>query len=524
MRVWKKALLILRTVVHLRPRQMWFQVYYRLYKPTLPLPCSTDAVMAAADGHWHTLPLSKYRCWEGGLTFRFLNVADGFSSWNDVRHGMLWAYNLNYMDWLMQDGISLTDGQNWMERFMDEMPENRVGLDPYPIALRGLNWIKFITLHPELDAPTRARWNAALRRQYRLLERKMEYHLLGNHLLEDAFSCFVAALYFSDAGMYARASGLLLRQLREQILPDGAHYEQSAMYHCILLDRLLDCYNFSMANQRFDGQPAVQKALHACAVRMLGHLESIAYADGTIPLFNDAANSIAPTVGALRDYARRLGLAWQPVPLKECGYRRLQHGALDAVVDVGDITATYQPGHTHADTFSYELRMMGRPIVVDTGISTYDKTPRRQYERGTCAHNTVSVDGHDSSEVWGGFRVGRRAQIKIQTDNAPQYVQAEHNGFGKTCRRTFSMRDQSFQVTDQVATLAESFIHLAPSESVEYASPEEVLTTHARISISPDAAVRIADDAVATEYNSLHPSKVIIITFRNCMTYSISMR
>lgn len=33
----------------------------------------------------------------------------------------------------------------------------------------------------------------------------------------------------------------------------------------------------------------------------------------------------------------------------------------------------YIPGHAHADTFNYELRIDGVPFIVDTGISTYNK-------------------------------------------------------------------------------------------------------------------------------------------------------
>ncbi len=67
---------------------------------------------------------------------------------------------------------------------------------------------------------------------------------MGNHLLEDAYSLFIAALYFKDDKFYRKSKKMLWQELKEQILPDGAHYEQSPMYHCILLDRLLDCYNF----------------------------------------------------------------------------------------------------------------------------------------------------------------------------------------------------------------------------------------------------------------------------------------
>jgi len=37
-----------------------------------------------------------------------------------------------------------------------------------------------------------------------------------------------------------RGQRLLARELREQILPDGGHFERSPMYHAILLKDVLD--------------------------------------------------------------------------------------------------------------------------------------------------------------------------------------------------------------------------------------------------------------------------------------------
>ena len=66
--------------------------------------------------------------------------------------------------------------------------------------------------------------------------------------------------------MYDKASCLLYKELDEQILPDGSHYEQSPMYHCILLDRLLDCYNASINR----GHEKMCELLKLYVVRMLG--------------------------------------------------------------------------------------------------------------------------------------------------------------------------------------------------------------------------------------------------------------
>lgn len=509
--------LILRTVIHIKPTQIVFQIKNRLKKATY-----TEFVCDKNVGGCHCVPfIPKYKCYENG-EFSFLNISSSFVSWNDTENGMLWAYNLNYMDWLQQEGIDYTDASQWIDRFVEELPHNRIGLDPYPIALRSINWIKFISQH-KVDSELLKKWNDSLYSQVRLLEKKLEYHLLGNHLLEDSYAWFINAIYFKDKRMFCKASKLLLKELKEQILADGSHYEQSPMYHCILLDRLLDCYNFSVNNERFVGQNIITNKLKDYCSSMLGHLESIVYQDKTYPLFNDAANGIAPTPEMLMAYAKRLNLKWTNIALGECGYRKLKSERIEAFVDVGNITATYQPGHTHADTFNYELRIDGMPIVVDTGISTYNKTARRQYERSTIAHNTISIHQKDVYEVWGGFRVGRRAKVEILNENGKR-IEAVHNGFGDLCKRIFSINDAAFQIEDYVKGKAYSYIHLSPHEKIEIVKDTELLTTHSRISIKNAICVRIQREKISTEYNKLETTAVIVIEFKDHLFCSVTTR
>ncbi|MFX7548931.1 hypothetical protein ABTJ50_21555, partial [Acinetobacter baumannii] len=67
------------------------------------------------------------------------------------------------------------------------------------------------------------------------------YHLLANHLLENAFSLWLASIYLRDQPLFNRSDRLLVSQLNEQILADGGHYECSVMYQSILLSKLLLC-------------------------------------------------------------------------------------------------------------------------------------------------------------------------------------------------------------------------------------------------------------------------------------------
>lgn len=515
-----KLRLILHTVLHLRMRQIVYQIWYRVFKPVYQ-SLSFAGEIARMDV---VAFIHKPFSWDG-KNFSFLNLVSPFFSWNDTSQGMLWAYNLNYMDWLLQKGTTYEEGEKWIDKFCREISGNKVGLDPYPIALRGINWIKFIVQYADrIPIQKREMWTNSLYSQYCLLARKLEYHLLGNHLLEDAYSLYIASLYFQNNKLYRKASKLLKQELKEQILSDGAHYEQSLMYHCILLDRLLDCYNFSVHNVRFGQQREMNNFLEDKVKQMLGWLKAIIYEDGSLPLLNDSANGIAPTSREIFDYARRLGLIIEESRLKESGYRKIRLTWGEVILDVGGITASYQPGHSHADTFNYELRINGQPFIVDTGISTYNKTERRQWERGTAAHNTVVVNCQNSSEVWSGFRVGRRANVCVVEEQAGRIV-ARHDGYGKKCvhQRSFCWNHQYLKIVDKLFSIgsAVSYIHLAP-EVVILTQKEKVIETNQGIlKIENADSIDLLDDFVSREYNILQPCKVIAIHFTKTITYTI---
>lgn len=485
----KDISLLYHTILHLKPKQVFYQVKYRLNKPEYVAYDSPKFQVTSLK----TEPIPKYLCVKGDI-FSFLNLEHEFAGWNFTENGMLWAYNQNYFDWINQDGITGEEGYKWIDKFIKELPSNKVGLDPYPIALRSINWVKFFCKNPGYATKSCL---DALFSQLKLLEKKLEYHLLANHLLEDAYALYIGASFFKDEQLSKKANNLLQAQLKEQILPDGSHYEQSPMYHCILLDRLLDCINIRTSQE-----------LESYAIKMLGHLESIVWEDGSIPLFNDAANGISPTPAQIFEYAKRLGLQWKTVPLKECGYRKMASGTFEAFVDVGNINATYQPGHTHADTFNYELRIDGKPFVVETGISTYNKTERRQLERSTVAHNCVSPDGMNSSEVWGGFRVGKRCHTKI-TNDTESIIEVAHDGFGENCRRRFEMKDGYYSVEDWYDGDAVSYIHLA--EGVD----------EKRIRIEGAQSVEVKPWNYSVEYNRFLEGKVVEIRFNETVRYSI---
>ena len=227
------------TLRHLKLRQILHQIQHkiRLY------PIRDKRFIKGSPIHktgfiLELMPyIEKPNSYSGEKSFTFLNLKADFIGWEDKRQGALWLYNLNYMDFLLQKKITFEDVSYWINLFIDTLPQNRSGMEPYPISLRGINWIKCISHNQELIPITeQQKWDSALYSQYLSLYSNLEFHLLGNHLLENAYSLLWGGLYFREDKFYEKAVWLLTKELNEQILPDGAHYELSPMYHEILLD------------------------------------------------------------------------------------------------------------------------------------------------------------------------------------------------------------------------------------------------------------------------------------------------
>jgi len=366
-------------------------------------------------------------------------------------------YNLHYFDDL--NALDARMRREWhlplIRRWIEENPPAAgIGWDPYPTSLRIVNWIKLVLGGGSL--PEEAVRSLAV--QARHLERRLEFHLLGNHLFANAKALVFAGFFFEgpEGERWLRKGlDLLEREVSEQVLPDGGHFERSPMYHSLILEDLLDLVNLGRAypEEGRDRTRGLAAQWSETVVRMRKWLSVMRHQDGEISLFNDAAFGIAPSPKELDAYAERLGFPTTDesregvTHLPESGYIRLQNGEAALFLDVGPIGPDYQPAHGHADTLSFELSLYGNRVIVDAGTSTYDTCPDRAYERGTSAHNTVVVDGKDSSEMWGSFRVARRAKpfgLRIKEETGEVSVACSHDGYRRLPGKVVHKRNWTF--------------------------------------------------------------------------------
>ena len=349
-----------------------------------------------------------------------------------------------------------------VERWIRENPAGRgAGWEPYPLSRRIVNWIKWV-----MGGGLATRGvSESLAAQADYLSRTVEHHLLANHLFANAKALVFAGCFFEGEAWLGEGLRLLKREIPEQILADGGHFERSPMYHSLIFEDVLDLVNLGRA------YPGLLPDWSGAAARMSGWLKQMVHPDGQIAFFNDSALGVAPEPRLLFDYAARLGIGPVNVQLVESGYIRLENGATVVLFDAGPIGPDYQPGHAHADTLSFELSHGERRVLVNSGISTYEDNADRHAQRGTAAHNTVRVDGQDQSEVWAAFRVARRARpLNVTTDHRT-FAEASHDGYDRLKdpvihTRRLDLGERQLTITDTLSAKhvhrAEIYFHLHP--------------------------------------------------------------
>jgi uncharacterized heparinase superfamily protein len=348
-------------------------------------------------------------------------------------------------------------------------------------------------------------------------------------LLENGFSLLFAAYYFGDETFYAKAKEILEEQLPEQTLADGGNFELSPMYHQIILGRALDAVNLVDSNEWKSG--GLKGTLRQYAENMLGWIDAMTFSNGEIPLFNDSAKGIAPTTKQLNDYAAMLKIS-PPASyrLEESGYRMIRKPKYEMAIDVAEIGASYNPAHAHSDTFTFELYVDGKPFIVDTGTSTYDKNRRRHIERSTFSHNTVVVGEANQSEVWAGFRVGDRADI-IELEEREDRIRAMHDGYQKHFKvmhqREFITGEESIEIIDKIIPETKTVrsvarLHFHPDVEV-FLEDGYLIADGKKIIFHGVEKVMLNYYRYAPEYNKLYEAKVAEVEFYDDLKCEIAL-
>ena len=412
-----------------------------------------------------------------------------------------------------------------LESWLDQCPhgEGMNWRSALELGIRLINWVWTYDLISPAGVMTpefHRRWLQSIYLHLWEIERNYSRgSSAANHLIGEAAGTFIAASYFTELPRAAewaeRARGYMQAAILEQTFPDGGGREQALGYHLFILQfftlagwvaretgrdfpegywtRLREMMQFMGALTEggaelpmfgdnddgyvldLDDDPRDSRPWLAIGAVLFGDARLKAWAGrahtagrGLLgPDFAEKFEQLPQT-----DSARKLAShAW-----KETGLYLLQSGhpgdadRLSVTFDCGPLGFRSIAAHGHADALSFTLRAFGRDVLVDPGTYDYFAYPEwRKYFRSTRAHNTITVDDRDQSEMLGSFLWGRRAEAKClewQVRDTGGCVSGEQDGYAGLADPVIHRRKLDLDGEQRVLTIEDE---LVARERHEYA-------------------------------------------------------
>ncbi len=383
-----------------------------------------------------------------GVTKEILTV-DGVDNWRCSSEPLLYRFYINYFEWVydLERSYSTMKRNDIFVEYFNSWCKNsefltKVVWSPYVVSLRAVVFADILNRW-ELDDSIKVRLEESITKSFSFLKVFMERDVEGNHLIKNVKALIVIGSYFGNGKVLEKEVKILKKTVKEQILNDGAHYERSVSYHIQVLIDLIDIRSAlnsfnSQTSSKFDlswlditiedMSNWLSKMQTRNGIYMVN--DSFPVEDGVVEgLVNSnirqSKNMRADKTLETQGDAKKIK--------KSSGYLVFDNTlGLKVLFDVGDPCPKELPAHVHADTFNILFSFNDLDVFCDTSTSTYEIGEARQYERSTKAHNTVEVDSRNSTEVWGAFRAGRKANVTdLSISNKSQLIEivASHDGY-----------------------------------------------------------------------------------------------
>jgi len=421
--------------------------------------------------HWSRVPyLDVDRVGDHKLTWEvnrhqwLITLGQAWVLTNDARYPETAARLLR--EWLVANPPKL--GMNWCSAL--------------ELAFRVQSWIHALRLFddaPQLAPELQRGLVASAALQTLHIEQYLSTWFSPNtHLTGEALALLAVGCAWPDLPHAKRwrekGWNILCEELPKQVRHDGVYFEQSAWYQAYQID----FYLLGMELARGVGlsvPPEVPERIHNAARA----LRAVTRPDGTVAMLgDDDGGRTLPMVplplGDLTDTLWRAAHALNDpalTPPTDAGRSTLLWlegaaaydaagnlaaglaGRQSSVFRDGGWVSLTEPGassdrdhwmvfdagphgalsyaHAHADALSIDLSVHGVPLFVDPGTCAYVGEKHRHY-RSTSAHNTVTVDGFDSSEQGASFNWRSAAETHLVSagwEPAASFVVAFHDGY-----------------------------------------------------------------------------------------------
>ena len=428
-------------------------------------------------------------------------------------HKLIWEVNRHQHLVLLAQAHALTGREEYseqvfrqLEHWWTENPFQR-GINwtsALEVAFRALSWLWiWHLLGTEMPPAFRQRFLAELYRHGLHLEYNLSIYFSPNtHVLGEAVALHALGRLFPGfprADRWRAVGRDIVRAHMETCVQrDGSYFEQSTYYHVYALDM----FAFHAVLE------AVPESYRAGLLSMAKFLSSIVSDSGELPfLGDDDGGRFFSPYGPRSGFARatlatasllvgrhffvcnqldidEIALWWLGPercknelagPLKrgsqafhDTGIVVMRRGSICALFDAGP----FGPGsgaHSHSDSLSLVVTIGDREVLIDPGTYSYMEPEWRGYFRGSSAHNTVRIDGHDQAVAAGPFRWAAKPEVRLlsfnsDTDQDHAVATCSYQGFTHT--RTVDFIDNELTVIDEIGGPAgehdiEQFWHFA---------------------------------------------------------------
>jgi hypothetical protein len=441
------------------------------------------------------------------------------------------------------------------------------------VAVRAVNWLWAAALFADAPAFTpvlKRRFVKAMLQHGNQILNNLEYtDNNGNHYLSNGVGLLFLGVLFAElpaAAAWRKKGGeIVWGEIQRQVHPDGVDFEQGLGYHGLVTEFWYSCVLLCERNT-IDVPSHVRPRLE----RMFDFMLAYTRPDGTFPQLGDNDDgrlagiddepvgshrrhlAVGGSMFARGDLLGAAGdaleaAAWlcgpsvleqprtPPIDRSQAfpvgGFYIMRSPDTSLIVDAGEVGMRGIGGHGHADVLSFDLWAAGANVLVDSGTYTYSADALlRQVLRGTSAHNTVRVDGEDSSRLG----VGRWLWL-IENDARPLDVDwrshadcdafvGSHTGYQRliepvthTRRIAFDKRTRVWRIEDVLegsgTHLLELFFHPGVPCAIEDGGVR-LLAPRADLILLPPPETRLSTQSgwVSRGYGMREPATVLVFT------------
>lgn len=315
------------------------------------------------------------------------------------------------------------------------------------IAIRAYQWIlTYAVLKEEKSKFTKDLLVGTINSINYVMNNLSKYSSANNHLiLEVAIGSIIGFIVepIYTQSWFKQGYSILDKEIPKQVYDDGVNKEQAVHYHAFVLDMVLQ-YNLIL---RKKGDSPLHELKIFKMVEFLGYL----YQGGSVSEIGDSDDAKIVCFGGYTNYYKYLlQLASfyfkkefilldqiypeiefllgdiQQVKLEKYSYEKIalfKEGGY-SIIDCRDTFLIFDTGalgfggiaaHGHADALNVVYHYKSKPILVDPGTYIYNiESKWRNYFRSTSAHNTLSLQERNQSEIQGPFLWGKKANATLQ--------------------------------------------------------------------------------------------------------------